>query len=113
MKFRYFLILGAFLLSIAWPLVGYSQSAPEQSDSSTAVAKPLTNGEVKRLDLDAGKVTIKHGEIKNLEMPPMTMVFVAKDRSQLANLKVGDKVNFVVLNEAGKFIASDIQAAQQ
>lgn len=106
-------VLISFVLSLAWPVLGSSQSAPEQSDLSAATFKPLTTGEVKRLDVDAGKVTIKHGEIKNLEMPPMTMVFVAKDRSQLANLKVGDKVNFVVLNEAGKLIASDIQAARQ
>lgn len=112
MKIRKFPVLSVFLLSLAWPPIGFSQGLAEQTDVIVATPKPLTAGEIKRLDLDAGKVTIKHGEIKNLDMPPMTMVFVAKDRSQLANLKVGDKVNFVGLNEAGKFIASDIQVAQ-
>jgi Cu/Ag efflux protein CusF len=105
-------LLAALLLSLAGPVAGQAQTATEPTASSAAQDATRTAGEVKRIDLEAGKVTIKHGEIKNLEMPPMTMVFVAKDRSQLTNLKAGDKVNFLVLNEAGKFIAVDIQAAQ-
>jgi Cu/Ag efflux protein CusF len=105
-------LLTALLLSLAWPVVGFAQADAQNSESGAAPAAPLTSGEVKRIDLEAGKVTIKHGEIRNLEMPPMTMIFVAKDRGQLDNLKVGDKVKFLVLNEAGKFIAADMQAAQ-
>jgi Cu/Ag efflux protein CusF len=105
-------VLVALLVSLAWPVLGYAQAAAQNSESGGAQAAILTSGEVKRIDLEAGKVTIKHGEIRNLEMPPMTMVFVAKDRGQLEYLKVGDKVNFLVLNEAGKFMAVDIQAAQ-
>ena len=105
-------LLAALLLSLAWPVLGYAQAATEPIASGAAPAVALTAGEIKKIDLDAGKLTIKHGEIKNLEMPPMTMVFVAKDRSQLSPLKVGDKINFLVLHEAGKFVATDIQAAQ-
>lgn len=93
-------------------MVSFAQTTIAGADTSATQPLPLTVGEIKRVDLDGGKVTIKHGEIKNLEMPPVTMVFVAKDRTQLANLKVGDKINFRVLNEAGKFIATDIQTAQ-
>lgn len=112
MNTKFVPVLCALLLSLALPVFSYAQTTSEGSDTSAAQPLALTAGEIKRVDLDGGKVTIKHGEIKNLEMPPMTMVFVAKDRSQLASLKVGDKVNFVVLNEAGKFIATDIQAVQ-
>lgn len=112
MKTKYLPLLCTLLLSLAWPVSGYSQGAPEQVSAGATQPISTTVGEVKRLDLVGGKVTIKHGEIKNLEMPPMTMVFVAKDKAQLASLKVGDKVTFLVLNEAGKFIAADIQAAQ-
>jgi Cu(I)/Ag(I) efflux system protein CusF len=109
MKTKNLPVLCALLLSLALPVLGYAQTSADASATQPLV---LTAGEIKRVDLDGGKVTIKHGEIKNLEMPPMTMVFVAKDRSQLASLKAGDKVNFVVLNEAGKFIAAEIQAVQ-
>jgi Cu/Ag efflux protein CusF len=112
MKTKYLPVLGALLLSLALPVLSHAQTTPETEGTSATQPLTLTAGEIKRVDLDAGKVTIKHGEIKNLEMPPMTMVFVAKDRGQLANLKVGDKVNFVVLNEAGKFIAAEIHATQ-
>jgi Cu/Ag efflux protein CusF len=112
MKTKYLAVLGALLLSLTLPVLSYAQATTEAEGTSATQPLTLTTGEIKRVDLDAGKVTIKHGEIKNLEMPPMTMVFIAKDRGQLANLKVGDKVNFVVLNEAGKFIAAEIQAVQ-
>lgn len=112
MKTKYLTVLCTLLMSLAWPVSGYSQGTTEQVNVGSAQPVPTTFGEVKRLDLDGGKVTIKHGEIKNLEMPPMTMVFIAKDKAQLAGLKVGDKITFIVLNEAGKFIAAEIQVAQ-
>lgn len=54
----------------------------------------LTNAEVRKIDLAAGKITLQHGEIKNLGMPAMTMTFQVKDRAKLTPLKVGDKVQF-------------------
>lgn len=110
------LLLGTALAGLAAHGIAiaqsYAQTATEGATSSARQAMAQTAGEIRRVDLEGGKVTIKHGEIKNLEMPPMTMVFVAKDRNQLTHLKVGDKVNFVVVNEAGKFIATEIQTAQ-
>lgn len=55
---------------------------------------PQTEGEVRKIDKDAGKITLKHGEIKNLGMPPMSMVFKAKDPALLGKVKAGDKVRF-------------------
>jgi Cu(I)/Ag(I) efflux system protein CusF len=46
-----------------------------------------------------------------LDMPGMTMVFTAKDKRLLANVKPGDKVNFMVISEAGKMVVTDIQPA--
>jgi len=63
------------------------------------------------VDLDNGKVTIKHGDIKHLDMPGMTMVFTAKDKGLLSNLKPGDKVKFMVVNEGGKMVVTDIRPA--
>ena len=72
----------------------------------------MTDGEVRKIDKDAGKITIKHGEIKHMDMPGMTMVFTAKDKSLLSNVKPGDKVKFMVVNEGGKMVVTDIQPAQ-
>ena len=73
-------------------------------------AKPgLTDGEVRKIDKEAGKLTIRHGEIKHLEMPPMTMVFVAKDKTMLDQVKAGDKVRFMVIRENGQMVVTDIQ----
>ncbi|HEX5287036.1 MAG TPA: copper-binding protein [Polaromonas sp.] len=55
---------------------------------------PQTEGEVRNIDQNAGKITLKHGEIKNLGMPPMSMVFKAKDPALLNKVKAGDKVRF-------------------
>ncbi|MDE2599038.1 MAG: copper-binding protein [Rhodocyclaceae bacterium] len=55
----------------------------------------MTNGEIKKIDPASGMLTIKHGPLKNLGMPGMTMAFNVKDSSMLKQVKVGDKVNFV------------------
>ncbi len=95
MKTLYSLTL---LLSMALP--AWAQTTPPASaahqhgGSVTASKSALTAGEVKKIDLKTQKVTLQHGEIKNLAMPPMTMVFLAQDPSMLAKLKVGDKVRF-------------------
>ena len=65
-------------------------SAPNQSQS------PLADGEVKKVDKAAGKVTVSHGPLKNLGMPPMTMVFHLADPSLGNGLKPGDKLRFHV-----------------
>jgi Cu/Ag efflux protein CusF len=80
-------------------------------DMSQASAS-MTDGEIKKVDQSTGKVTIKHGEIKHMDMPGMTMVFTAKDKSLLSNVKPGDKVKFMVVNEGGKMVVTDIQPAQ-
>lgn len=73
-------------------------------------AKPsLTDGEVRKIDKEAGKLTIRHGEIKHLDMPPMTMVFVAREKSMLDQVKAGDKVRFMAAHENGQMIVTDIQ----
>ena len=55
----------------------------------------MTSGVVRKVDKDAGKVTIRHGPIVNLGMPPMTMIFRVKDPAMLDRLKEGDEIRFV------------------
>lgn len=54
----------------------------------------LVDGEVKKIDQEAGKITLRHGEIKNLNMAAMTMVLRVQDPAMLERVKVGDKVKF-------------------
>jgi len=76
------------------------------SGSATAV---LSDGEVRRVDVTTGRITIRHGELKNLDMPPMTMVFQARDKSLLDKLKVGDKIGFVAEKEGSRYLVTRIE----
>ena len=71
----------------------------------------MTEGEVRKVDRETKKLTIKHGEIRNLDMPPMTMVFLVRDASMLDTLKPGDKVRFTVEKTASGFVVTEWQAA--
>jgi Cu/Ag efflux protein CusF len=59
-----------------------------------AQALPFAEGEVRRVDKAGGKISLKHGEIKNLDMPPMSMVFEVRDPALLNKIKAGDKIIF-------------------
>jgi Cu/Ag efflux protein CusF len=74
-------------------------------------AADMTEGEVRRVDSAAGKLTLRHGEIRNLDMPPMTMVFAVRDPAMLEALKPGDKVRFRVVEEGGAYVVTEIQPA--
>lgn len=72
----------------------------------------MADAEVRKVDKDAAKVTLKHGEIKSLDMPPMTMVLTAKDKALLDKVKAGDKVKFQAANEGGKLVVTAIDVVQ-
>ncbi|EHL21481.1 hypothetical protein KYG_17317 [Acidovorax sp. NO-1] len=69
-------------------------AAQGATDNPSADQSELSEGEITRWDPRTLKVTLRHGEIKNLEMPPMTMVFRVADAGVLGELKPGDKVRF-------------------
>ena len=92
--------ISALALSATLSVAAFAQTMPS-----------MTDGEVRKVDLEAGKVTIKHGDIKHLEMPGMTMVFTAKDKSILNNVKTGDKIKFMVVSDGGKMVVTEIQPA--
>lgn len=71
-----------------------------------------TDGEVRKVDLEAKKLTLKHGEIKNLNMPGMTMVFQVKDPAMLEKVKTGDKIRFTAEKINGAFTVTTIEAAK-
>ena len=72
----------------------------------------MVAGEVRKIDKDAKKITLRHGEMPQLEMPPMTMVFQVKDPSLLESVKVGDKVRFKAQKIGGAFVVVELQSAK-
>lgn len=85
--------------------------APSASNLAPSAESPLAEGEVRKVDLAAGKVTLRHGEIRNLEMPPMTMVFGVADPGVLHQLKVGDKVRFTAQRRGGAIVITSLAPA--
>ncbi|MEO8316399.1 MAG: copper-binding protein [Pseudomonadota bacterium] len=77
-----------------------------------AAAADMTEAEVRKVDTAQGKVTLKHGEIKNLDMPPMTMVFAVKDKAMLDSLKPGDKIRFKAADLNGKLTVVEMAPAR-
>ena len=69
----------------------------------------MADGEIRKVDMDNKKITIKHGEIKNLDMPGMTMVFQVKDPAMLTTVKTGDKVRFKAEKSGGAMVVTEIQ----
>ena len=87
----------AFLLGAAVAVAAFAQAA-------------TTEGEVRKVDKSTGKITLRHGEIKNLDMPPMTMVFTAKDPALLDKVKAGDKVLFQAEKDGPTYIVTTLEA---
>ena len=108
--------LFAFLLvsSAAWFTTVYAQDKHHSSaDAVSAVAADnMADGEIRKIDRDNKKMTIKHGDIKSLDMPGMTMVFQIRDINLLEAFKAGDKVKFVAEKLDGAFVVTGMQLAK-
>jgi len=72
----------------------------------------LSDGEVRKVDKSAKKITIRHGPLANLDMPPMTMVFQVKDPAMLEQMKAGDKVKFQAEKVGGAYTVTKIERAK-
>ncbi len=80
---------------------------------SEAQAAELTLGVVRKVDIENLKVTIRHEEIRHLDMPPMTMVFTVKNKTLLDKIQPGQTVKFGVEDEGGKFVITQLQPSDQ
>ncbi len=78
----------------------------------TAANSAKTDGEVRKIDKENQKITLKHGDIKNLDMPGMTMVFKVKDAAMLDKVQVGSKVKFKAEKSDGAIAVTSIELAQ-
>ena len=101
----------ATALVISGPVLAQQAAHESHHASASATSTDMTQGEVKKIDKEAGKITIKHGPITNLEMPAMTMVFRAKDASALDQVNVGDEVLFKVERIDGALTVTELHKA--
>ena len=100
--------------SLALPVFAdVTHHAKDAASGTTVVqqAAALSDGEVRRVDKDAKKITLRHGPLQNLDMPAMTMVFQVKDPSLLEKVKVGDKVKFRAEKAGSQYIVTQIEPA--
>ena len=83
------------------------------ANGATAAAKEaFADGEVKKVDKAAGKLTIKHGPVASIDMPPMTMVFRVKDAAMLDQVKAGDAIRFKAAKLDNGFTVTELQPAK-
>jgi Cu/Ag efflux protein CusF len=82
------------------------------SFTGAVAAAELADGEIRKVDKDNKKITIKHGPLTDLDMPGMTMVFGVKEDALLDKVKTGEKVRFQAEKIDGKFVVTAIEPAQ-
>lgn len=104
------LVLGLAAAAIIAPAV-YADSGHNKKSAAGATQSPsaMADGEVRKVDKDAKKITIKHGPLAKLDMPAMTMVFQVKDPAMLDLVKVGDKVKFDAEKVGAAFTVTKIE----
>jgi len=105
------------LLASGSPLLVAAQTAPTPRTGSAmpmaaSPAAPMVEGEVRKVDKDTRKITLKHGDMPSLEMPAMTMVFQVKDPAMIDTVKAGDKVRFTAQKAGGAFVITEIQVVK-
>lgn len=110
--------LSSLVVAAAMSLSGAAFAQTSTADHSAhhppaaSAAAASSDGEVRKVDKEQGKVTVKHGPIANLDMPGMTMVFKVADPKMLDNLKPGDKVKFAASNKDGAITVTAIEMAK-
>ena len=107
MKKRFGFILAAMLAAVPAAWAASHIGLGTQHDKTAMV-----EGEVRKVDMDAQKVTIKHGPIRNLDMPGMTMVFRVKEPAMLDRLKAGAKIRFNAEKIGGAYTVTAFEEAK-
>ena len=124
MKILKTLITTATLLGATFAITAHAQAVDHNNMPSMkmdgmpgmkmdqAATTEMTDGEVRKLDKDNQKITLKHGDIKNLDMPGMTMVFKVKDMAIFNKVKAGDKVRFKAEKADGMIVVTALEAVK-
>lgn len=104
------ILLSGLILSAPLPLFAADEHGMHHAAGDSTA--DLSDGEVRKIDKEAGKITLKHGEIKNLQMPGMTMAFLVKDKALLEKVQAGDKVKFRAVSENGRLVVTQLRLAR-
>jgi Cu/Ag efflux protein CusF len=102
------LIASAVLIPVAYADDAHHKKGAAGATTSAAMA----DGEIRKVDKDAKKITIKHGPLESLDMPAMTMVFQVKEPAMLDQVKTGDKVKFQAEKVGGAFTITKLEVAK-
>lgn len=105
-------LLIATLLGSALAFPAFAAQPAGPAGASAEVAAPLSQGEVRKIDLAGQRITLRHGPIDSVGMPPMTMIFGVRDAALLEGISVGDKVRFQVEQQGSQFVVTELQAAE-
>jgi Cu/Ag efflux protein CusF len=100
------------LIPLLAALALVSPAHAEPVSPPAAQSETLSEGVVRRIDAANGKITLRHGPLLNLDMPPMTMVFRVRPPELLNAVKVGDKVRFRAEDDNGDLVVTKIQVMQ-
>ena len=106
------LILFASLGAVAAQAAGEHAGHSMTNQAAAPAEMQMVDGQVKKVDKAAGKVTLAHGPLVNLGMPAMTMVFRVKDASWLDQMKAGDKIRFMADNVNGAVTVMHFEPAK-
>jgi len=105
--------IAAILLSLSFPLSAFAVEAHHEPATNVKTASAqLADGEVRKVDKDAKKLTIRHGPLPNLDMPAMTMVFQVKDPAILEQVKVGDRIRFSAEKVGSAYTVTAVETAK-
>ncbi len=99
------------LSATATPIAVFAQTAtaPAETAKEAMPAKDMAEAEVRKVDKEAKKITLKHGPIKNLDMPSMTMVFQVRDTALIEKIAAGDKIMFTAEQLQGAFVMTSVE----
>lgn len=100
-------LLGSTVIAPA--IADDAHHAQAANKAPQAAAVEMTEGEIKKVNKDTGKLTIRHGELKNLRMSPMTMLFRVKEPAMLERVKPGDKIHFFADNINGQLTVTQLE----
>ena len=107
MKLHHLVVAAAATLIV--PHVQKASATESMQIAQAPSAAPQADGEVRKIDKEQGKLTLRHGPLQHLDMPAMTMVFKAADPKMLDTVNVGDKVKFTAEKVNGAFTVTSIQ----
>lgn len=99
------------MLATGLLLTSIHSTAADAGKPAAAGTMQMSDATVGKIDKANGKVTLSHGPIPNLDMPPMTMVFRVKDKAWLDKLKQGDKIRFMAEQISGAYTVVHLEAA--